>query len=446
MATETQLAPLELQSLPNFGSPRTDDARSRSEETLIHHLEPVDRGRDAWMVLIAGFVFEALFWGFPMSFGVFQDYYASLPEFEEDAGSIATIGTVAQALCYLGAPISALLTKRFPKYRRHQIWLSWPFCILGLLAASFASSVPVLIVTQGVMYGLGFVILTYPIISMINEWWVARKGMAFGLISAASGATGAVMPFIMTALLERYGYRITLRACAVAMVFLTGPLIPLLKSRLPASDQAQLARTEWSFLRNPLFWVYGTAILTQGLGFFFPVNFLPTYATSMGISTTGGALLLSLVSIAQVLGQFAVGYLSDKSLPVSLLATVCCTTASVASFTLWGFSKSLAQLIPFSLIYGFFAFGFSTMRVGMGREVGGDPLATYAIYVFLQGVGNILVGPISVALTTRPVSLQEYGCGKYGSMVLLTGASSLLATIFIAGWHLYRVFVHPRLA
>lgn len=376
-----------------------------------------------------------------MSFGVFQDYYSSIPDFKNEAASITTVGTVAQALCYLGAPLSALFTKRFPKYRHQQIWLGWLMCIFGLLAASFTNSVSGLIGTQGFLYGLGFVTLTYPIISMINEWWISRKGMAFGLISAASGATGAVMPFIMTALLEKYGYRSTLRACAVAMVLLTGPLIPLLKSRLPASDQAQLARTRWSFLKQPLFWVYGAAILTQGLGFFFPVNFLPTYATLIGISTTGGALLLSLMSIAQVLGQFAFGYLSDKNLPISLLAAVCCITAGLASFTLWGLSKSLSWLIPFSLIYGFFAFGFGTMRVAMGREVNGDPLATYAIYVFLQGVGNILVGPISAALTSRPISFKDYGCGKYADIILLTGTSSVLATIFIGGWHLYRVLV-----
>lgn len=32
-------------------------------------LQPVDGGRDAWMVLMAGFIFEALFWG------VYLGYY-----------------------------------------------------------------------------------------------------------------------------------------------------------------------------------------------------------------------------------------------------------------------------------------------------------------------------------------------------------------------------------
>ena len=90
-------------------------------------------------------------------------------------------------------------------------------CIIGLLTASFTTSVNGLIGTQGMLYGLGFVTVTYPIISMINEWWVVRKGIAFGLISSASGAMGAVMPFVIEALLKKYGHQRTLRGCAVTM-------------------------------------------------------------------------------------------------------------------------------------------------------------------------------------------------------------------------------------
>ena len=259
-----------------------------------------------------------------MCFGVFQNYYSKMPEFQANSDSIPLIGTVAQGFLYLGAPISAVTTKRFPRYQRHQIWFGWPLCICGLLSASFTTSVNGLIGTQGVLYGLGFVTVTYPIVSMLNEWWVARKGMAFGSLSASSGASAAVIPFALQAMLEKYGHRTTLRACTVAMAVLTAPLLPLFRGRLPASEQAVLARTDWGFLRRPLFWIYAAAILVQGLGFFFPIVFLPSYASSVGVSSFKGALLLALMSIAQVLGQFAFGFLSDKNLSVSLLATICC--------------------------------------------------------------------------------------------------------------------------
>ncbi|KAJ9149078.1 MFS general substrate transporter [Pleurostoma richardsiae] len=412
---------------------------------VAQELKPADRGRDAWIVLTAGFVFEALFWGFPMCFGVFQNYYSTISDFQSDSGNIALIGTLAQGLYYLGAPFSALLTKRFPKYQRQQIWIGWPMCVLGLLAASFATSVTGLIYTQGLLYGLGFVTVTYPIVSMINEWWVARKGMAFGIISAASGATGAVMPFVIEALLDKYGYRTTLRACAVAMAVLTAPLLPLFKGRIPATERAVLARTDWTFLKRPLFWVYSSTIFVQGLGFFFPIFFLPSYASIVGIPSIKSALLLALMSIAQVLGQFAFGYMSDKNLSVSLLAVICCLAASAASLTFWGLGGSMSFLAVFSLCYGFFGFGFGTMRVAMGRAVSDDHstvFTTYAIFVFLQGVGNILVGPISDSLTSsKAVMRGSYAAGKYEGMVILTGASSLLAALILVSWHGYKKYV-----
>ena len=373
-----------------------------------------------------------------MSFGVFLDYYSTLPEFEGNT-NIALIGTLAQGLYYLGAPLAAASTKRFPKYQRQQIWLGWPLCILGLLLGSYTNSVGGLIATQGVMYGVGFVTLTYPIISMVNEWWIARKGMAFGLLSASSGATGVFMPFIIEAMLQRYGYKITLRATAIAMAIITGPLIPFLHGRLPPAERSTTARTNWSFLTKPLFWIYCSSTLIQGLGFFFPSLYLPSYATAIGLERKQGALLLAIMSIAQVLGQLAFGYVSDKRISVSTLAVCCSIASTVATFGLWGMAKSRVLLLIFSLIYGFFGFGFGTMRVAMGRTVSGDPsaaMATYAILVFLQGVGNVLVGPIGTGLIRKDVRVYEYGILRYKALIGFTGACMFVSALIIGLWHL----------
>ncbi|KAH6712061.1 major facilitator superfamily domain-containing protein [Leptodontidium sp. MPI-SDFR-AT-0119] len=409
------------------------------EDVVIQQLLPADGGPAAWRLLIAAFVFEALLWGFPISFGVFQDYYSKQPEFE-GSSQIALIGTMAQGLCYLGAPLSALLTKRFPKYHRQQIWVGWPICIGGLVAASFTSSVGGLIATQGVMYGLGFIILTYPIICMVDEWWIQRKGMAFGVISCASGASGAVMPFITSALLEKYGYKTTLQATAVAMALLTGPLMPLLKGRLPPSEQGAIARVNWSFLKKPLFYIYAVSTLVQGLGFFFPAIYLPTYATALGLSATEGALILAIMSISQTLGQFAVGFMTDKKFPVTGLVMGCSVMATIAVLAIWGLAKSLHLLILFSIVYGVFASAFSPLRVGMGKAVSDDPsavVAMYAILVFCQGIGNVLVGPISSALLSQRSTLDAYAISRFRNVVIFTGGSMFLSGIVVIPWMLW---------
>ncbi|TVY45278.1 Fujikurins efflux protein [Lachnellula subtilissima] len=427
----------ELVSVPSYIQHERNSTQAR-ETTTIPHLKRTDGGLAAWGLLAAAFVFEACFWGFPISYGVFQNYYSTLPAF---AGSskIALIGTIAQGFCYLGAPLSTAIAKRFPKFQRLQIWIGWPLCILSLVAGSFAETLNGLIATQGVMYGLGFVMLTYPIYSFVDEWFVVRKGMAFGIVSAASGFAGMFVPFIVEVLLHKYGYKTTLRAIAIAMAVLTAPLIPFLKGRLPPADQSTRTKTNWGFVKKPLFWIYGASTLIQNFGFFFPALYLPLYATAIGLSATKGALILAVMAGAQVLGQFSFGYLSDKRVSVNTLAITSSVISTFTTFVLWGMAKSLAMLVAFAIMYGFFGYGFSTMRVAMARKVSDDPSAVVAIFsilVFLQGIGNILAGPISTALLSQRTRLGAYGILKYQFLVVFTGICMAISALTIVSWYL----------
>jgi hypothetical protein len=231
-SSDSRAPPIQLSNLQishtHIPSEATNPQTFFSDQTPT--LPSVDGGLAAWRLLLVAFIFEALLWGFPLSFGVFQEYYAALPAFKNSA-YISAIGTTASGISYLGAPLATPLIRRWPKYRTHMILVGWPLCILGLLAGSFADTLGTLLVTQGIMYGVGFIIFYYPILSMVDEFWIRRRGMAYGLLCSASGASGAVMPVLLQVLLRKYGYQTTLRAVAVALVVLTGPLIPLLKGR-----------------------------------------------------------------------------------------------------------------------------------------------------------------------------------------------------------------------
>lgn len=65
-------------------------------------------------------------------------------------------------------------------------------------------------------------------------------------------------------------------------------------------------------------------------------------------------------------------------------------------------------------------------------------------FVFLQGIGNILVGPLSAALLAGPIARQDFGTGKYSGIIILAGASSLLAALLITLWYAYSGLRHSR--
>lgn len=312
-------------------------------------------------------------------------------------------------------------------------------CIVGIVLASFCSTVETLILTQGVAYGVGFLIFYYPILSMVNEYWITRRGMAYGLLCSSSGASGAVMPFLIQLLLDRYGYRTTLRIIAASLFVLTGPLIPFLGGRLPHSAQTASSRPNWTFLRNPLFWIYSVSNVAQGLGYFFPSLYLPSYVTSLGLNSKLGPLLLAVMSVSQVLGQFTFGVLSDRNLPLGMLTSVSTVTAGVAALTLWGFATSLPLLVVFALIYGFFAAGYTAMWARMSTAVTSDAITmplVFGLFNFGKGIGNVLAGPISSNLLFRGTSLGSYGADKYMPLIVFTGCSMIFGSLTLGLRHL----------
>lgn len=309
------------------------------------------------------------------------------------------------------------------------ISVGWLLCIIGLVAGSFADSLGTLIVTQGVLYGIGFVIFYYPILSMVDEFWVKRRGMAYGLLCNASGASGAVTPLILQVLLRKYGYRTTLRAVAVILFALTGPLIPLLKGRAGLQQNTSL-RTDWGFFKKRIFWICSLSNLVMGIGFFFPSLYLPSYASSLKLSVSKGAMLLALMSISQVAGQFTFGYLSDKTLSVNVRITVSSTVAAITTLSAWGLARSLLPLILFALLYGFFGAGYTAMWARMVTAIRKEPSASQAIFGLLcfgKGIGNILAGPISASLLKSSALRGGYGNGMYKAIIFFTGSSLLLS-------------------
>lgn len=378
------------------------------------------------------------FAGFPLSFGVFQAYYSNIPEFANNP-YISVVGTMASGFGYLGAPIIMPFIQRYQRWQRQMIWVgctyvqalrhkslinvSGPICIAGLVLGSFASTLEVLILTQGVAYGVGFLIFYYPILSMVNEYWITRRGMAYGILCGASGVSGSIMPFVLHALLEKYGYRTTLRAMAVALTLLTGPLLPLLKSRLSPSQRATTRKINWTFLRYPLFWIYSISNLLQGFGYFFPSLYLPTYASSLNLGGKSGAILLALMSVSQVAGQFVFGFLSDRKVPINVLACLSTTVAAIACLTMWRLAGSLSVLIIFAMIYGFFGAGFTAIWARMSTAITDDVTAgpmVFSLLNFGKGIGNVLAGPIGGLM----VSNSKFGASSsvsYRWIIVLTG-------------------------
>ncbi|KAJ9616987.1 hypothetical protein H2200_000708 [Cladophialophora chaetospira] len=438
MASHNESPPTELFDLAGNQHLTTDSANVESRETAS--LPPVDGGKEAWLFLAGSFCIETLLWGFPFSFGVLQDFYSTHPPLSQDAKGISAIGTTCSGLLYLGAPLVFVAFQRWPLLLRRGIATGLLIVVLAVFLSSFATKVWQLILTQGILYAVGGNLVYYPIYVFIDEWFVRRKGLAFGVMWAGSGCGGLVGPLVLNWGLTKYGVVTFLRGWSVSLLLLIAPFLFFVKSRLPPSRSHRVPvraiAAGFGFVKTRQFWIIEMCNIIQGLGYFIPQLYLPTYARLNHLGS--GSLLVSVLNIAQVPGVMFLSALTDR-VSVYIIMLISSLGSTLAIFLLWGLaSSSTGLLIAFSLCYGFFAGGFTAVYAGAAQELrrvtpGGDTgRADLGSMLGLlgggRGIGNVVCGPVSEALLQHSRSWQSAAgySGSFAPLIIFAGTTAAL--------------------
>jgi hypothetical protein len=157
-----------------------------SNETITgieqQSLHPADTGLHAYLFLLSSFILEALIWGFAFTFGIFQQYYSTHPPFNKDVSNIAVIGTCSMGIIYILSPLVFGLLLGFPNLKRYSSAFGLCVMVPALLGSSFANTTTQLLVTQGIAYAIGASFAYAPLILFMEEWFVKRRGFAFGIM------------------------------------------------------------------------------------------------------------------------------------------------------------------------------------------------------------------------------------------------------------------------
>ena len=266
---------------------------------------------------------------------------------------------------------------------------------------------------QGVLFGLGLLIVEMPTLLILNSWFVKRRGLAYGVLYGIMDLFGVVWGFVANALLHHHGIKITFLVFTAVCFVLPGVGLYFLGERPSSSiedpslnttslDEKSAAGPDSTplfsrrrYYHQPAFYLLLLSNLTHSFAFY-----LPSYTTALGSSPSTGAVVIALAN-AQVAGEVDFGRLSDK-FPVHVLVIVSALISSLSAFLLWSFATSLAYLIPFALLIGAFGSGFVALWPRMGTMCGDrDAGMVYSVMSFGRRAGVIASGPISTALLKR---------------------------------------------
>ncbi|KAJ3535961.1 hypothetical protein NM208_g6917 [Fusarium decemcellulare] len=405
----------------HLASPSTITLDEASEAQTQSSLPPVDRGKDAWLFLVASFFMEGLVWGAPRSL-------------------ISQKGVL-----FFMFPVVVTILRMYPRQARWAPLVGLVVMCLTLTVSSFSQTVPHLIVTQGVIYALAGSVSYCPCMNWVGEWFVERRGFAYGVMWSGTGLGGCAIPLVLEFLLRKYGFRTTLRIWAVALFVLTMPVIYFGKRRLPVTSAVRPRLSSLRFIWNRTFLLYQTASIIQSLGFFLPFIYLPNYArTILGAKPFLEALTVILINGSAAIGTAVMGSLTDR-LHATTCILICTIGTALGIFSLWGFATHLAVLYVFSIVYGLFAGSYVATWPGIVRQMlsdslsgdhlssgqAYDPTIIHGLLTAGRGIRNIISGPLSEVLikgmaTGRGTSAWDSG---YSTMIAFTGSTALVGGI-----------------
>lgn len=197
----------------------------------------------------------------------------------------------------------------------------------GLWLASMATAMWQIIALYALVMPLGMA-MAGPLAAqtLVTRWFLEKRGMAIGISAIGTSIGGFGFPFLTAALIEQFGWRSAMQVLALLALIMVIPLAwfilrrqPPAPASLPAAahtaDRQGVEARQWQvrdILRAPMFWIAVVAFLPSNAAFGAMQFNLGALTRDLGHPTSYAALLISLSSLAMIIGKFAFGAAADR--------------------------------------------------------------------------------------------------------------------------------------
>jgi MFS transporter, OFA family, oxalate/formate antiporter len=315
-------------SLPEkAGAPGNGKKEQRSGGGMIFY---------GWLVVFSGFLVLLAAWGCQFSFGVFL-----VPLSEHFGWSRAeTAGIFSLNILVFGAGsiFSGKLMERFGP--RAVVGAGGVLMAGGLVLSAAIQSLWQLYLAYGLIIGLGTSTTWGPLAATVPRWFVARRGLAMGIMSLGISLGIMAVPSFSRYLITHFGWRTAFAFLGLLTgFFITGTSwllkrdpqekglhpygqsagrVPPGKDPLPFVTE----RPDWKFseaIGSRTFWMLFAAYLLWLVGFYMVSVHLAAYGTDSGLTPAASALAVSLIGAGSIFGKVFMGFISDRIGPQRVL-------------------------------------------------------------------------------------------------------------------------------
>lgn len=365
-----------------------------------------------WAVVAGAFTANGVGFGILYSFTVF--FNPILEEFGIGRGVVSVVASIAAALMLGSGAFIGRLADRFGPQK--MIGAGSILLLLGLLLASISTAIWQVLLSYGVLLGLGVGSCFLPSNAAVGQWFSNRRGLATGIAVSGSGVGSVIMAPMSEALISTYDWRVALRIIAVVGVVLLLAAAAVVKGRGTRRESTVLS----SIRSNPIFRIFFSSAAVASYGYWVPFVHIVPYARDHGITAASAALLVSVMGVANIIGRVVLGSVADRfgrrRIIQVALASMACSTF------LWPLADSMPTLLVFTAVYGFFAgtfisllFALTADYFGIERLAGVTGLVNSA-----AAIGTLLGAPLSGVLFDAT--------GTYTVAIIIAGTTIAIGT------------------
>ncbi|XP_036381315.1 monocarboxylate transporter 4 [Megalops cyprinoides] len=391
-----------------------------------------------WAVLFGCFVITGFSYAFPKAVSVF--FKELIREFGVGYSDTAWISSILLAMLYGTGPLCSILVNRFGC--RPVMMVGGLFASLGMILASFSTSILHIYLCTGVITGLGLALNFQPSLIMLNRYFNEKRPLANGLAAAGSPVALCCLSPLGQVLQYQYGWRggflilggMLLNCCACGA--LMRPLLPPKKTK---DEETQTKAVEekkkpkpklldFTVFKDRGFVIYTVAASIMVLGLFVPPVFVVSYAKELGNEDTKSALLLTILGFIDIFARPTCGIIAGlkwvrpRCVYLFSFAMIFNGTTDIVG----SMSKDYASLVVFCIFFGisYGMVGALQFEVLMAI-VGTDKFPSAIGLVLLMEAIAVLVGPPSAGRLLDSTKVYMF-------VFLLAGCEVCLSAIVLA--------------
>jgi MFS family permease len=327
----------------------------------------------------------------------------------------------------LVAPLATLSTRYFGT--RVTLLTGVFFETLSLIAASFASQIWHLFLSQGVCFGVGMGFLFVGSVSIVPQYFTTKRSMANGIAAAGSGIGGLTYSLAAGAMIRSIGLAWTFRVLAIIAFTVNTTCALIIRDRNKIIGSSQSAFAAELFKRVEFLLLCAYAWFSM-LAYVVLIFSLPNYANAIGLSASQASVIGALLNLGQAIGRPPIGYFSD-SLGRINMAALTTFLAGFFCFVIWIPANGYGVLIAYVLIGGTVAGTFwTTIAPVMAETVGLKHVPSALNLLWL-----VIVLPVTFS---EAIALEIVdGTGGYLGTQLWAGfmfVAAALCLVALRGW------------